>query len=267
MTIASRCRRFTRFNLSTLFLTFTLLAVLCGWLVERHRLQKKLEFETTDAHNLNMTLSSVTYVNKIYAELAQESPEEFQRKRQLSLLCHIYFLAINEKYEAENQEGISLMHADNSLALLDCKDVSEVRQKVRDVGLVPEIEGAFLHPAHEFYHDVDDFINRTFERRRREPSQPVRVLLEAAEKDDVELLKTAFSQEVHEQSDEEEWKQRLEIHQKRLATQLGEYDPRELSFEYSASWRDGEATLYWKKMEICTMKIIREDNEWKIDEP
>jgi len=256
-----------RFHLSTLFLTFTLVAVIFGWLLDRHRLQTERNLEKEHIESLSWAMASALYNNKVYAELNQLSPGKFELEKKQTLLTTIYFLARNESFEAEDQRGHCLMYADASLSLLNCKDVDEVRQMVRGVGFVTEFESAFLDPSHELYDDLDNFITRAFERQRRQPVYPVRTWLEAVKDGDPEQLRSSFSKRIRQQFDDERWKERLKTCQEALTREFGDYSPSEFGFEYMTSGdEDGQVTVFRKRKEFRTVQIVKEDEVWKIDQ-
>lgn len=252
-----------RFSLSTLLLTVTMFAIVCSWFVDRRQLRTKLEEEAA----LGSTLASATFGIMVYAEFGQLSPEEFERKRQRFLLLNILYLAQCESFEAENQQGICLMHAGNSLSLLECGDLAQVREMVSNAGFVSEIESAFLNPANELYDDLADFITRAFARLQCQPTHPVLTWLEAVEKGDLERLETAFSKRIRQQSDDKQWKDGLKKYQETLATKREDYARNQFSFEYVTSLdQEGQVTVFRKRREVCTLQIIKEDKRWKIDE-
>ena len=212
-------------------------------------------------------LSRATSSNKIYHEFDTLSPEEFERRRRVTLLDNIYRLSLTEELAAENQRETFLTHADHSLELLNCNDLDQVREMVRHVEFVPEIESAFLSPDDEHYDDLADFITRACIRRRRQPTWPVITWLAAVKKGDREELKSAFSQRIRKRFDEEGWDKPLKTYQETFAAEFGDYRLSEFSLAYSTLGdQDGEVTVFRKGKEFRELRIIKENDRWKIDE-
>lgn len=263
-----RCRTLTRFRLSTVLWTVTLLAVACGWLIERHRLRAKAEMEISQATSLGSNLGAATFINKIYGDFDNENTEEFERRRRVTLLSVICHLSLTEEFGEEGQKNASLMHADNSLSLLNCSDLDQVRQMARDAGLASGDKSPFLDPEHEDYGKLADFITRVYDRRRRQPTWPARIWLEAVKKGDQEKLRTAFSKKVQKRLDTEGWDKCLETYQDAFLTELGDYEVDEFAFGYSTALdRDGQVEVFHKGKEFRKLQIIKKNDRWKIDKP
>jgi hypothetical protein len=270
MATVARFRKLLRFRLSTLLLTLAICAVLGTWLFDRHVLHGKLQAKAAEAKRaapLHNVLIAATHHIHYYGNLGSWGLKEFERRTRGKLLVWLYLLAQVEPDETEAQEGSCLCCAGRILVLLNCSDLSEVRQLVRDASRVSVIKSPFLDPRDEWYDGLADFVRRALARLERSPIQPGRTWLEAVTRGDAELLKAASSQRIRQKLSDEQWHERLKRYQEALAVVSEDYKYNEFRFGAStAPAQEGEVTVFWKGRQLCSLAIIKEGKKWKIDE-
>ena len=98
------------------------------------------------------------------------------------------------------------------------------------------------------------------------PVRPVAVWLTAVKNGDQEQLKTAFSERVRRQFDSEGWDKVMRTYQEAFNKEFGDYRPADVSFQFTGDDNRGTVAIAVRGRTLPGLQVIKETNEWKIDE-
>jgi hypothetical protein len=101
-------------------------------------------------------------------------------------------------------------------------------------------------------------------------AQPVVAWLTAVKTSDVKLLKTVWSTRMTEgipqDGEDEHWNNRLEAYKKVWAQQFGEYEVSDFTFTFAGNDTAGVVVIEHNGRKLPGLRVIKEGDQWKIDE-
>ena len=97
-------------------------------------------------------------------------------------------------------------------------------------------------------------------------ARPVFILLSAVKNGDQEQLKTAFSESMRRQFDQEGWGKVLMTYQDLFRSAFGDYTLEDFSFAFTGGEDSGAVLVTFKVMAMPGLLVVRENTEWKVNE-
>jgi hypothetical protein len=97
-------------------------------------------------------------------------------------------------------------------------------------------------------------------------SRPVAVLLKAVKDANTEQLKTAFSENMRRRFDTEGWEKVLKTYQDAFMKEFGDYKPEDFSYQFAGGENAGSVSIRYRGRTLPALRVIKEGNEWKVDE-
>ena len=95
---------------------------------------------------------------------------------------------------------------------------------------------------------------------------PVAAWLKAVKDGDQEQLKTCFSENMRRQFDKEGWDQVMRTYQEVFKREFGEYSAEDFTFQFKGGESLGTVSIFYGGKTLPGLQVIKENNEWKIDE-
>lgn len=96
--------------------------------------------------------------------------------------------------------------------------------------------------------------------------RPIAVWLTAVKDDDQEALKTVFSEGMRRQFDAEGWGKVMRTYQELFKKEFGDYRLEDFSFEFRGDERQGTVSIVYRGRTLPGLRVVNEQNAWKIDE-
>jgi hypothetical protein len=97
-------------------------------------------------------------------------------------------------------------------------------------------------------------------------ARPVAVWLKAVKDGDHEQLKTVFSERMRRRFDAEGWDNVLKTYQEAFNREFGEYTPQDFSFQFVGDENQGRVLITYRGRTLSGLRVVKEQNEWKVDE-
>jgi hypothetical protein len=98
-----------------------------------------------------------------------------------------------------------------------------------------------------------------------EQSTPFENILISLKTDSTKIFRDAFSKRIIAgDTSLEKWEGRLSEAKEKLGQRFGDYNLAD--FTYSFNTGESELVVYWKSEEVIKMNVVKEDNDWKLDE-
>lgn len=98
------------------------------------------------------------------------------------------------------------------------------------------------------------------------PSAPFLALLSAAKLSDVAGMKNAYSQRIREESARSDWNENLRDAQTSLRKLFGDYQLAQFGFTFSGNTDKGTLSISHNGKQGAALKVVKEGNQWKLDE-
>jgi hypothetical protein len=95
---------------------------------------------------------------------------------------------------------------------------------------------------------------------------PVIAVLKAVQGADVAGFMNAYSREIREDKSQGDWQKNLKEAQVNMKRLFGVYQLDDFSFTFDGNREKGKVTLSHKGKEAFPLNVIKEGNEWKVDE-
>lgn len=96
-------------------------------------------------------------------------------------------------------------------------------------------------------------------------STPFENILLAMKTDSIPLFLSAFSNRIIDgENDKLVWKKRLNEGKEKFRIQFDNFQLKDFTFEYDE--KESKLIIYFKGKEVMRMKVIKEDEKWKLDE-
>ena len=97
--------------------------------------------------------------------------------------------------------------------------------------------------------------------------RPIAVWLQAVKDADHEALKTVFSERMRRQFDAEGWDRVVRTYQEVLKKEFGDdYRLEDFSFDFKGDENRGTVSVVYNGRTLPALRVVKEKNEWKIDE-
>jgi hypothetical protein len=109
-------------------------------------------------------------------------------------------------------------------------------------------------------------ILRAQEIRTPAEAAPVIAVLKAVKGADVAGFMNAYSREIREDKSQGDWQKNLKEAQVNMKRLFGVYQLDDFSFTFDGDREKGKVTLSHKGKEAFPLNVIKEGNEWKVDE-
>lgn len=97
-------------------------------------------------------------------------------------------------------------------------------------------------------------------------ARPVAALLTAVKEGDQDRLKTVFSESMRRQFASEGWDKVMKTYQDVFQKEFGDYRPEDFSFQYRGDDNRGTVSIVYRGKTLPGLQVIKEKNEWKVDE-
>jgi len=102
-------------------------------------------------------------------------------------------------------------------------------------------------------------------------AKPVIAWLESSKTSDLDLFKTVWSSRMIEirippENNDERWKELLEGYKQSWSEEFGEYVISDFVFTYEGDDSEGEVVIEFKGKKYGGLSVIKEDDEWKVNE-
>ena len=97
-------------------------------------------------------------------------------------------------------------------------------------------------------------------------AQPVFLWLKAVKDGDQERLKTCFSDAMRGQFEKEGWDKVMAVYQGVFNKEFGDYRPEDFSFQFQGGESRGTVLISYHGRILPGLQVIKERNEWKVDE-
>lgn len=95
---------------------------------------------------------------------------------------------------------------------------------------------------------------------------PLIAVLKAVKVADAAAFKNAYSQRIREDKMQGDWEQNISMAQANLKKMFGEYNLTDFSFTFAGDKQTGKVSLSHKGQAAVTLAVIKEGDEWKLDE-
>jgi len=97
-------------------------------------------------------------------------------------------------------------------------------------------------------------------------ARPVAVWLKAVKDGNQEQLKSVFSETMRRKFDDEGWDKVMSVYQELFRKEFGEYRDEDFSFQFKGDENMGTVSIVYRGKTLPGLQVIRENNEWKVDE-
>lgn len=95
---------------------------------------------------------------------------------------------------------------------------------------------------------------------------PVVALLKAAQEDNLELYKVIYSTNMRSLFQEEDWSPSLSRYAQLFEREFGDYALGDFRYSFSGDEDAGEVSILFQGRELRGLKVVREGEQWKLDE-
>jgi hypothetical protein len=95
---------------------------------------------------------------------------------------------------------------------------------------------------------------------------PLIAVLEAAKASDAAAFKKAYSKRLREDKVQGDWEKNVKEAQANMKKLFGDYQLKDFSFTFAGDKEKGKVTLSHKGKEAFALNVIKEGDEWKLDE-
>jgi len=101
-------------------------------------------------------------------------------------------------------------------------------------------------------------------------ARPIVRLLKAVKNSDVEALKTVWSEhlisQVNPSGADELWKKILDSYKQVFEKEFGEYEITDFKFEFKGDVEKGKVVIIFRDEKEPDLLVVKEGNEWKVNE-
>jgi hypothetical protein len=97
-------------------------------------------------------------------------------------------------------------------------------------------------------------------------ARPVLTLLSAVKAGDLERLKSAFSEPMRQRFDREGWASVLTTYQSGFKEAFGDYRLEDFAFAFTGGEDSGNVTVVHQGTKLPDLRVVKEKNEWKVNE-
>jgi hypothetical protein len=97
-------------------------------------------------------------------------------------------------------------------------------------------------------------------------ARPVSIWFSAVKNGNEDQLKTAFSESMRRQFDQEGWAKVLMTYQELFRSAFGDYKLEDFSFAFTGGEDSGAVLVTFKGMVMPGLQVVREETGWKVNE-
>jgi hypothetical protein len=95
---------------------------------------------------------------------------------------------------------------------------------------------------------------------------PMIALLKAAKATDATSFKNAYCKRIRDDKDQGDWDKNFKEAQGNLKKYFGDYDLKDFTFKFTGDKEKGKLSVSHKGKEAVLLGVIKEGDEWKLDE-
>ena len=107
--------------------------------------------------------------------------------------------------------------------------------------------------------------NLSAQSKHVEQSTPFENVLTSMKSGSSSLFKSCFSERIIDgEEDEQVWMSRLEEGKEKFGERFGDFEVTDFSYEYEA--KESKLVIYFKNKRQFAMKVVKENETWKLDE-